>query len=70
MDNWGELWELAKTAGPFGTIFATALWWLERSERVALRTQYDVLLERTLVAMAAGTTAMEKFSDLIARRRS
>lgn len=71
MDSfWSDLWDLAKTAGPFGTAYATLMWWLERNERVSRSIKYDALLERVLTAMATGTAAIEKFSELIARRRT
>lgn len=64
-----ELWEAAKAASPFATMFATMLWFLERNERKSNSAKYDALFERTLAAMDKGSAAIEKFSEVLTRRR-
>lgn len=43
-----DIWEAAKTAGPFGTMLGLMLWWLERNDRLRLQRERDALLERVL----------------------
>lgn len=35
--SWEQLWKAAQAAGPFGTVFSTIMWWLERTERKSLQ---------------------------------
>lgn len=66
---WLDLWELAKTAGPFGTTLMMVMWFLERQERLKLRVLYDALFERALTGLNTSTAVVEKFSDLLGKRR-
>lgn len=61
----GDLWEAAKNAGTFGAMIMTALWWLERMDRIRLQRERDSLLERVLTAMHAATTAIQEATRLI-----
>lgn len=73
-DNfWMDLWEAAKLAGPFGTLFALMIWWLERQERlqerIRLREIYTSMLERVLLGLEHSAAATEKLSELFSRKR-
>lgn len=61
----GDLWEAAKAAGTFGAMMMTALWWLERIDRVRLQRERDALLERVLTTMQASSTAVQEATRLI-----
>lgn len=51
MDIFRELWELAKTAGPFGSVLLFFLWYRREIQCTDLQKRYDALLERTLNAL-------------------
>lgn len=61
----GDLWEAAKTAGPFGTLLLMVLWWLERGDRVRLQRERDALLERVLTTMHASSASIQDAIRLI-----
>lgn len=59
------LWELARTAGPFGAVLGLVMWWLERADRIKLQRERDGLLERVLIALHGGTQAIEEATRVI-----
>lgn len=59
------LWELARTAGPFATVFATFIWWLERSERVRIQKEKDAMSERVVVGLFQASEAVKESTDLL-----
>jgi hypothetical protein len=61
----GDLWEAAKSAGPFAGLIMLALWWLERADRVQLQRERDALLERVLTTMHASSAAIQEATRLI-----
>lgn len=64
-----DLWEAAKLAGPFGTLFTTILWYLERSERLRLGTEKDELTKQVINVAHAATDATEELNRLLSARR-
>lgn len=66
---WVSVWDLARTAGPFGTVLMLTMWYLERQERLKIRDLYDKLFERVLSAQSAGVAALDKFGEIISRKR-
>ena len=47
-EGFKELWELAKVAGPFGTLLMLFMWWRTDNRHQKLQEKYDALFERTL----------------------
>lgn len=64
---WPDVWDLVKSAGPFGAGLMLIMWWLERTERLKTRAQLDELLEGGL---KSGTTALERLADILSRSRT
>ena len=71
-----QLWEAAKAAGWFGTVFTLFMWWLERGERRELKQENKDLekenrellkeqTERLITAMNNAVTGMQALRDLI-----
>lgn len=58
---WKEVWELAKLAGPFGTVLMFYMWYRTDSRHINLQLRYDALLERTLNAL---NTSSNSFAEL------
>lgn len=64
-----DLWEAAKTAGPFGTLLMGFIWWLERTDRVRLQKERDALLERVLTTASSLTETVREAIRLVRRER-
>lgn len=70
LDAVGQLWEMAKTAGPFGTVLVLFFWWRCDKERIKERGSNEALTERALAGLNASTNAFEKVAELLSRRRT
>lgn len=64
-----ELWELAKTAGPFATCLMLLIWFKTDRERLKLQGERDALLERVLVVSQKMVDAMEATLALVKEQR-
>lgn len=73
---WGELWNAAKLAGPFGTLLMLVMWWLERVERIRVQKEQrddktadkaraEALLERVITGLHDAATAVRSLKDLL-----
>lgn len=66
------LWELARTAGPFGTVLMLLMWWREARARDKLQLQHTDLLERMITAnneLAEAVSAVNMLLQLQRPRR-
>lgn len=64
-----ELWELAKTAGPFATCLLLLIWVKTDRERLRLQGERDALLERVLGSVQKMSDAMEATLALVKDKR-
>lgn len=62
---WADIWELAKAAGPFGTLLMLVMYWLERQDRLKVRGQLDDLTERVVVAMTNSTNTLSELLKIL-----
>jgi hypothetical protein len=74
MDHFfADLWELAKTAGPFGTILMLYLWALANSERKDCQKNYNDLqkemLERTINGLNNTANSVREIGDIFSKIR-
>lgn len=64
-----DIWELAKTAGPFSTMLLLYLYLDERRERRSLAVKLNEVLERSTRIIGEVRTTMETFISVFARGR-
>ena len=63
----GELWELAKHAGPFSSMLLLYLYLDERKERRATAAKLNDVLERSIQIISEVRTTMETWLNVFAR---
>lgn len=61
----GQLWELARTAGPFGTAIMFYIWMRTDKERRKNQKEKDLLLERVLTSMNKVNEALRDLTLLL-----
>ena len=68
-----ELWEAAKTAGPFGTLLMLIIAYAVNQERRAIQKRCDdlrdELLERTINAIHTGADTVKDLTNLFSKMR-
>jgi hypothetical protein len=62
-----ELWEAARTAGPFGNLLLLFILWRVNKERRELLEQREALLERVLKMGGDTTEAVREIKDFFFR---
>lgn len=74
MDKYlAELWEAAKTAGPFGTLLMMVIAYAVNQERKAMQKRCDALrdelLERTINAIHTSADTVKDLTNLFSKMR-
>lgn len=64
-----DLWELAKTAGPFSTLLLLYLYLDERKERRLVAAKLNEVLERSVKIIGEVRATMETWLTVFARER-
>lgn len=57
--------EVARTAGPFGAVYATVMWWLERKERQAIAEKSEADKERVVIGLYQASEAVKQSTALL-----
>lgn len=65
----GELWEAAKTAGPFGAILGIIWALLERADRRDCQKKVEALQDRTLTTLNGMSSTLDRIMDHLTRAR-
>lgn len=65
---WADVWEAAKVASPFATLFATWQWYLQYRERRELSATNMALMREIIDVTHGATDAIEELNRLLQSR--